>query len=91
MAQRRALRLMASFFLKLVHGAQTTIVCATAVPLQGGQFHETCAVSRASEEATDELVAKRLWDKAEDWVAAQTRATARGRGLNLVSPAALTR
>ncbi len=72
--------LMAPFFLNLVHGAQMTIACATAVPLQGGQFHEACAVSRASEEATDEMVAKRLWDKAEDWVAAQTRATARGRG-----------
>ncbi len=29
-------------------------------------------VSKASEEARDELVAKRLWDEAENWVADQT-------------------
>ena len=63
---------MAPFFLTLEQGAQTTITCATKAPLQGGQYYEDCAVSKASEEARDELVAKRLWDEAENRVAAQT-------------------
>ncbi len=68
---------MAPFFPNLAEGAQTTIACATAAPLQGGQFHEACAVSRASNEAGDEAVAKRPWDEAEDWVAARTKELAR--------------
>lgn len=62
--------LLAPFFLNLVHGAQTTITCATAAPLRGGQYYEACAVSqRVSEQARDAAVARRLWDEAEDWLA----------------------
>ena len=64
--------LMAPFFLNLVEGAQTTITCATQIPLQGGQYYEACAVSQASEEAEDQAVAERLWGEAESWVAAQS-------------------
>lgn len=63
--------LMAPFFLTLEQGAQTTITCATKALLQGGQYYEDCAVSKASEEVRDESVAKRLWDEAEIWIATQ--------------------
>ena len=62
--------LMAPFFLNLEQGAQTTIACATTVPLRGGQYYEACAVSQqVSEEAMDTEVAKRLWDEAKEWIA----------------------
>ena len=68
--------LMKPFFLTPNQGAQTTIFCATTTPLEGGRYYESCAVSEASEEASDELVARRLWDEAADWVAAQEAARA---------------
>lgn len=62
--------LMAPFFLNLNEGAQTTVTCATQVPLQGGNYYEECAVSEPSAEAKDEAVASRLWAEAEEWAAA---------------------
>ncbi len=71
---RLAEPLMKPFFLTPNQGAQTTIFCATTTPLEGGRYYESCAISEASEEASEELVAKRLWDEAADWVAAQEAA-----------------
>ena len=59
---------LAPFFLKLEHGAQTTITCATKSPIEGGRYYERCAVAEASEQANDEAVAKRLWEMADGWV-----------------------
>ena len=59
---------LAPFFLKLEHGAQTTISCATRTPFTGGRFYERCAISRASEQVNDKDVARRLWEQAERWV-----------------------
>ena len=59
---------LALSFLTRDQGAQTPILCATQVPLAGGQYYEQCRVSRASEASEDSEVSKRLWEYAEDWV-----------------------
>ena len=68
MMNRLTSPLQAPFFLSPLQGAQTTIACATMIPLRGGEYYETCAVSRASEETKDSDTARRLWDGAQEWV-----------------------
>lgn len=50
------------------HGAQTSIMCASKTPFEGGRYYERCDVAQASEDASDERVAKRLWKMSQDWV-----------------------
>ncbi|MDE0226485.1 MAG: SDR family NAD(P)-dependent oxidoreductase [Gammaproteobacteria bacterium] len=50
-------------------GAQTSIMCASTALLEGGGYYERCAIAGASEDAGDAMVAKRLWETTQDWVA----------------------
>ena len=61
--------LEALVLLSPAHGAQTSIMCASRTPLEGGGYYERCAIAKASEDALDAAVAKRLWEMSEDWVA----------------------
>ncbi len=51
------------------NGAQTSIMCASTAPLEGGGYYERCAIARASGDASDAVVAERLWEATQDWVA----------------------
>ena len=50
------------------HGAQTSILCASRKPLQGGRYYERCALAEAAGTTQDQAVARRLWDQSEQWV-----------------------
>ena len=60
--------LEALVLLSPVHGAQTSIMCASRTPLKGGGYYERCDITQASEDASDVRVAKRLWKMSQDWV-----------------------
>ncbi len=60
--------LFALSFLNREQGAQTPIICATQVPLKGGEYYERCRVSSASIASGDAEVSRRLWEYAENWV-----------------------
>ena len=69
----RAVRMFAPLealvLLSPVHGAQTSIMCASGTRIEGGGYYERCAIAEASEDASDAAVAKRLWEISEHWVA----------------------
>ena len=50
------------------HGAQTTVMCASQSPLQGGQYYVRCKAEEPTDACKDEAVSRRLWDKSEAWV-----------------------
>lgn len=60
--------LEALVLLSPAHGAQTSILCASKTPLEGGGYYERCGIAEASEDASDARVAKRLWKMSQDWV-----------------------
>ena len=60
--------LEALVLLSPAQGAQTSIMCASKTPLEGGGYYERCDIAAASEDATDARVAKRLWKMSQDWV-----------------------
>ena len=68
MMHRLTQPLMAPFFLSQLHGAQTTLACATMPRFEGGHYYEGCAISQASDEALDEATASRLWELGEAFV-----------------------
>ena len=68
----RAVRLFAPLealvLLSPAQGAQTSIMCASKTPLEGGGYYERCGIAEASEDASDAQVANRLWKMSRDWV-----------------------
>lgn len=50
------------------HGAQTTVMCASQSPLQGGRYYVRCKIAESTDESRDEAVSKRLWKRSEAWV-----------------------
>ena len=48
--------------------AQTIILCASDPELQGGRYHERCAVAQHSNEANDLDAASRLWERTMQWI-----------------------
>ncbi len=50
------------------HGAQTTVMCASQSPLQGGQYYVRCKAEEPTDACKDETVSRRLWDRSEAWV-----------------------
>ncbi len=50
------------------HGAQTTVMCASQSPLQGGQYYVRCKAEEPTDACMDGAVSRRLWDKSEAWV-----------------------
>ena len=61
--------LEALVLLSPAQAAQTSIMCASGTPIEGGGYYERCAIAEASEDASDEAAARRLWKMSEDWVA----------------------
>ncbi|MCY4565771.1 MAG: SDR family NAD(P)-dependent oxidoreductase [Gammaproteobacteria bacterium] len=61
-------RLDAPILLRPEHGAQTSIMCASRKPLQGGRYYERCGIGEAGATTADREVARRLWEEAEQWV-----------------------
>ena len=68
----RAVRMFAPLealvLLSPAQGAQTSIMCASTTPIEGGGYYERCAIADASEDASDPRVARRLWKMSQDWV-----------------------
>lgn len=60
--------LASSVLLPLEHGAQTTVMCASKHPLQGGQYYDRCDIAEPSDESRDGAASKLLWEKSEAWV-----------------------
>lgn len=50
------------------HGAQTTVMCASQSPLQGGKYYVRCAAEEPTAACRDAAVSKRLWERSEAWV-----------------------
>ncbi|HJQ44382.1 MAG TPA: SDR family NAD(P)-dependent oxidoreductase [Jatrophihabitantaceae bacterium] len=50
-------------------GAQTTLHCATARELEGGQYFRNCAATEPTADALDADVSARLWDQTQAWLA----------------------
>ncbi len=50
------------------HGAQTSVMCASKYPLQGGRYYECCKTAESSDETKDQDAAKLLWDNSAAWV-----------------------
>ena len=54
--------------LRLEHGAQTTVMCASKQSLRGGEYYDRCALAEPSGESRDEAVSKLLWERSDAWV-----------------------
>lgn len=50
------------------HGAQTTVMCASQSPVQGGKYYVRCKAEEPTDACKDEAVSKRLWEQSEAWV-----------------------
>lgn len=50
-------------------GAQTSLLCATAPNLLGGEYYRDCRVAEASAEAADQSVRQALWKANQEWLA----------------------
>ena len=51
-----------------VFGAQTSVMCASKYPLQGGNYYKRCEIAESSDETKDQEVSKLLWDNSDAWV-----------------------
>ena len=59
---------LASFvLLRPVFGAQTSVMCASKYPLQGGNYYKRCEIAESSDETRDQKVSKLLWDNSDAW------------------------
>ncbi len=58
------------FMMSEEDGAKTTLYCATSpeVAEQTGLYYDSCAIKEPSNLAQDESLAKKLWEKSEEWV-----------------------
>lgn len=60
---------LASFvLLRPIFGAQTSVMCASKYPLQGGNYYARCEIAESSDETKDQKVSKLLWDNSDAWV-----------------------
>ena len=51
-----------------VSGAQTSVMCASKYPFQGGNYYVRCEIAESSGETKDQDVSKLLWDKSDAWI-----------------------
>lgn len=51
-----------------VAGAQTSVMCASKYPLQGGSYYARCKIAEPSDDTKDQDVSKLLWDNSDAWV-----------------------
>ena len=58
------------FMMSEEDGAKTTLYCATSpdVNKETGLYYDSCAVKEPNPLAHDEALAKKLWEKSEEWV-----------------------
>ena len=56
------------FLLRPIVGAQTSVMCASKYPLQGGSYYERCEIAKSSDDTKDQDVSKLLWDSSDAWV-----------------------
>ena len=49
-------------------GAQTSVMCASKYPLQGGSYYARCEIAESSGDTKDQDVSKLLWDNSDAWV-----------------------
>jgi WW domain-containing oxidoreductase len=72
MLGRVFMKLASPFTKSPAQGAATSVFCATHEPAAdlGGLYFSDCQPKRNSKEASDEEVAKKLWNLSEEWVAA---------------------
>ena len=49
------------------HGAQTTVMCASKTPLEGGRYYDRCDIAKSSDESEDATVSKLLWERSDAW------------------------
>ena len=66
---RLLIRLVRPFAKSLSQGAATSVLCAAHPSLDdlGGEYFSNCRLDRASPEAEDPEVARRLWELTETW------------------------
>jgi NAD(P)-dependent dehydrogenase (short-subunit alcohol dehydrogenase family) len=59
-----------AFMMSVEDGAKTTLYCATSpeVAKQNGLYYDSCALKEPSDLAKDQALARKLWDKSEQWV-----------------------
>lgn len=48
-------------------GAQTTVMCASKNPLEGGRYYDRCGIAESSDESEDGIVSKLLWERSDAW------------------------
>ena len=59
---------LASFvLLHPVFGAQTSVMCASKYPLQGGNYYVGCKIAESSDDTKDQDAPKLLWDNSDAW------------------------
>ena len=66
--QRITSRLASLVLLPLHYGAQTTVMCASQRPIEGGKYYYRCSIAEPSVDTRDASVARRLWEESEAWV-----------------------
>ena len=49
------------------YGAQTTVMCASKDPLEGGRYYDRCGIAESSDESEDGTASKLLWERSEAW------------------------
>lgn len=61
--------------LRPVFGAQTSVMCASKYPLQGGKYYVRCETAESSGDTKDRDVSKLLWDNSDAWVKTLARSS----------------
>ncbi len=54
--------------LRPIFGAQTSVMCASKYPLQGGNYYVRCETAESSDDTKDQDVSRLLWDNSDVWV-----------------------
>ena len=54
--------------LPLEHGAQTSVMCASEGPWQGGRYYDRCGIAESSDESRDRTASRLLWERSNAWV-----------------------
>jgi len=59
-----------AFMMSVEDGAKTTLYCSTSPELekQTGLYYDSCVVKQTSDLARDDRLARKLWEKSEEWV-----------------------
>ena len=72
---------LASFvLLRPIFGAQTSVMCASKYPLQGGNYYKRCGMAESSDDTKDQDVSKLLWDNSDAWVKTLVKNSGDGHG-----------